>query len=97
MSIISLIWTGNKVAVQASIQIVRAFVRIRQLIASSEPLARKIEQLERKMEVHDLDIDVLDLLITELMEQPKLRGREEEPEQEIGFLADQKKDKKRKW
>ena len=46
------------------------------------------------MEVHDLDIDVLDLIVTELMEQPKLGGQEQEPEQEIGFLADRNQNKK---
>jgi len=33
-------------AVQASVQIVRAFVRLRQLLGSNTELARKLEELE---------------------------------------------------
>ena len=35
-------------AVQVNIEIVRAFVRLRQMLASHEDLARKLDALERK-------------------------------------------------
>ena len=40
-------------AVQVNIVIVRAFVRLRQLLATHKDLARKIETLERKDAEHD--------------------------------------------
>ena len=35
-------------AVEASVQVVRAFVRLRQMVVSNQELARKVEELERK-------------------------------------------------
>ncbi|MGH2568491.1 MAG: hypothetical protein ACRDGA_09145, partial [Bacteroidota bacterium] len=35
-------------AIQANIEIMRAFVRLRQLLTSNEGLARKLEALEKK-------------------------------------------------
>src|SRR5438874_4532236 len=40
---------NNPVAVSASIQVVRAFVRLRQILATHKDLARKLEELERKL------------------------------------------------
>ena len=42
----------SPVAVRASIQVVRAFVHLRQMLATNEDLARKIEALERKVGKH---------------------------------------------
>ncbi|MBZ5596404.1 MAG: hypothetical protein LAP39_29520 [Acidobacteriia bacterium] len=43
----------SPVAVRASIQVVRAFVHLRQMLAGYDELARRIEALERKMGKHD--------------------------------------------
>lgn len=43
-------------AVEVSIFIVRAFVKLRQTIAANKEIARKIEQLERKLADHDQQI-----------------------------------------
>jgi hypothetical protein len=51
-------------AVQVNIEIVRAFVRLRQLIGSHEQLARKLEALERK---YDQQFKVVFDVIRELM------------------------------
>jgi hypothetical protein len=40
---------NSPVAVQASIQVVRAFVRLREVLATHRDLARKVEELERKV------------------------------------------------
>ena len=40
-------------AVRVSIEIVRAFVRLRQLLATHEDLRHKLEALERKLSDHD--------------------------------------------
>jgi hypothetical protein len=53
----------SSVAVRASIQVVRAFVHLRQMLAANRDLARKIEALERKVGKHDADLQaVLDAL-----------------------------------
>jgi hypothetical protein len=44
---------NSKRAVQANIQIIRVFTRLRELMISHKDLARKIADLERKFKVHD--------------------------------------------
>ena len=39
---------NSKTAVQASVQVVRAFIRLHQMLASNAELARKLSDLERK-------------------------------------------------
>ena len=39
---------SSEQAVQASVEVVRAFVRLRQMLASNTELARKLKQLEKK-------------------------------------------------
>jgi len=39
---------NSKTAVQASVQVVRAFIRLRQMLVSNAELARKLGDLERK-------------------------------------------------
>ncbi len=40
-------------AAQVSVYVVRAFVKLREVLASNKGLAQKFEQLERKLETHD--------------------------------------------
>jgi hypothetical protein len=63
-------------AAQASVQVVRAFVRLRQMLASNAELARKLETLERK---YDAQFKVVFDAIRELMS-PATK-----PKREIGF------------
>jgi hypothetical protein len=69
-------------AVQMSVYVVRAFVQLRDLLASNVELARKLNELERKLEGHDDAIAAILSAIRELMNPPvsKRRG--------IGFTAD---------
>lgn len=39
---------NSKSAVQASVQVVRAFIKLRQMLTSNAELARKLSDLERK-------------------------------------------------
>ncbi|MEQ1878120.1 MAG: ORF6N domain-containing protein, partial [Bdellovibrionia bacterium] len=39
---------NSEIAVQASVQVVRAFISLRQLLSSHEELARKVDSLEKK-------------------------------------------------
>ena len=63
-------------AVQMSVFVVRAFVRLRELLATNQRLAGKIGELERRLDTHDSTITELIDAIKELMtpEEPK-RGR----------------------
>ena len=63
-------------AVQGNIEIMRAFVRLRQLLASNADLARKLESLEKK---YDEQFKVVFDAIRQLMSPPEPKRRE------IGF------------
>jgi hypothetical protein len=71
----------SKRAIQVNIMIMRAFVRLRELISTHVELARKIEDLERKYGKHDREILALFEAIKKLLEPPKLK-RNREP---MGF------------
>jgi hypothetical protein len=67
-------------AVQASIYVVRAFVRLRQMLATHKELAQKFEELERKLQTHDKQIRDLVIAIRELM-----LPVETKPKKQIGY------------
>jgi hypothetical protein len=60
---------NSPVAVEASIQVVRAFVRLRQLLASDAGLRRKLDRLERKMKDHDEKFAIVFEAIRQLMDE----------------------------
>jgi uncharacterized membrane protein len=62
----------SPVAIRASIQVVRAFVRLRQMLATNEPLARKMEALERKVGEHDSDLQSILTMLKQLLVSPPL-------------------------
>jgi hypothetical protein len=72
---------NSPVAVQASIRVVRAFVRLREVLATHKELARKLTQLEQRIETHDEHITALFEAIRQLTSLP------ERPRRRIGFLA----------
>jgi hypothetical protein len=69
----------SPIAVGASIQIVRAFNRLRRLVAADKDLAAVLAALERKVAGHDEEIQALFEAIHEIMEPPAA------PSREIGF------------
>jgi len=74
----------SRVAVRASIQVVRAFNRLRQMISGHEELARRVEALEQKLGKHDTDVQaILDILHRLL--QPPPEPPPEPPRRSIGF------------
>lgn len=69
-------------AVQASLYVVRAFVRLREFLASHKELARRLEEHEKKLATHDQAIVGLVKTIRQLMAHPTpARGRQ------IGFIT----------
>ena len=71
----------SKRAVQINIEIMRAFVRLREMLLSHKDLARKLDALERKYESHDMHIRSLFEAIRQLMTPPEPKKRK------IGFLV----------
>src|SRR5258707_4127376 len=61
-------------AVQMSVFVVRAFVRLREMLATNRRLAGKIDELEDRLDTHDSTIQDLIEAIRELMipEEPSL-------------------------
>lgn len=69
-------------AAEMSVYVVRAFVRLRSMLASNKELARRLDELERKLATHDQAIVSILKAIRELTApppEPKRRG--------IGFTA----------
>jgi hypothetical protein len=62
-------------AIQVNIAIMRAFVKLRQIISTHKELVHKLEELERKIEKHDVNIQSIFEAIRQLMAPPpeKLR------------------------
>ena len=73
-------------AVEMSVFVVRAFVRLREMLSTNQQLAGKIDELERRLDTHDTSIQELIEAIRELMEPPEASGRP------IGFQLPPKKE-----
>jgi len=78
----------SPVAVRASIQVVRAFVHLRQMLATNRELARKIEALERKVGKHDAELQAILSALRKLLE-PGPAGAK----RPIGFVSPGKEKK----
>ncbi len=68
-------------AVEASVQVIRAFVKLRQILLSNAELAKKVEQLEKK---YDANFKIVFDAIRKLMMPP------DAPKREIGFIEKKK-------
>ena len=66
-------------AAEMSVEVVRAFVRLRGFLASHRQLAAKLEELEKKIASHDKHIVTLFDAVRSLMATP------EKPKRQIGF------------
>jgi hypothetical protein len=71
---------NSKRAIYVNIQIMRAFVRLRVLLASHKNFARKLKELEQKVGIHDQNIIEIITAIRQLMEPP------EKETKKIGFV-----------
>jgi phage regulator Rha-like protein len=72
----------SKRAVQVNIAIVRAFVKLREILSTHKKLAHKMQQLEKKIEKQDKHIYTIFEAINNLMESP------EKTKRRIGFKRD---------
>jgi hypothetical protein len=69
---------------QVNIEIVRAFVRLRQILIGNRELARKLAQIEKKLSLHDEEIIEIFAVIKELMA-PKMPPKK----RQIGFKKEE--------
>ena len=58
-------------AVEMSIFVVRAFVKLREITSGNKELAQKLNELENKYEKHDKDIKAIIDAIKQLMTPPE--------------------------
>ena len=66
-------------AIQVNIAIMRAFVKLRQILSTHKELVHKLKELEKKFEKHDVEIQSIFEAIRQLMMPP------EPPKRRIGF------------
>ncbi|HEY3966339.1 MAG TPA: ORF6N domain-containing protein [Planctomycetaceae bacterium] len=74
---------NSRRAIEVNIAIMRAFVRLRQILSTNKELAAKLDKMERKLGEHDQHFQVVCEAIRQLMAPPPTakKGR-------IGFYAD---------
>jgi len=77
-------------AVKVSVYVVRAFVKLREMLVTHKELSAKLDKLERKLQGHDRAILALVRAIRQLMAPP------EEPKRKpIGFASEMEEDQLR--
>ena len=76
---------NSDIAVQASVRIVRAFIRLREMVAANVQLAAKLKALEQRFDSHDAAIANLFATLKQLLEPPEAPKR-----RELGFHVREK-------
>jgi phage regulator Rha-like protein len=72
-------------AIQVSVFVVRAFVKLREMLSTHKELAHKLAALERRLQNHDESIRSLVAAIRQLMAPPE----PEPPKKRIGFVVEE--------
>ncbi|MBI5399686.1 ORF6N domain-containing protein [Candidatus Saganbacteria bacterium] len=72
----------SKRAVQVNIAIMRAFIHLRQILASDKDLANKVKELEKGYSKHEIEITTVFKVLKRLMEPPA------QPKKRFGFVVD---------
>jgi hypothetical protein len=70
---------NSKPAVEMSVFVVRAFVRLREMLSANRQIAARIEELDQRLETHDSVIQDIIAAIRKLMQSPA------RPRRRIGF------------
>jgi hypothetical protein len=68
-------------AVRVNIEIMRAFVRMRQLLATPGELVEQLTKLKETVQLHDSQIKAIAQVLQQMMEKPAT------PQRRIGFHA----------
>ena len=75
---------NTSLATEVSVFVVRAFVRLREMVAANKELSKKLDELERRVSHHDEAITSIVKAIRELATPP-----EPKPKRRIGFVSDE--------
>jgi phage regulator Rha-like protein len=70
---------NSKKAIKVNIQIMRAFVKLREILSTHKELAQKLKELKLKIDSHDQQIQAIFDVINQLLIPP------EKPKKKIGF------------
>jgi hypothetical protein len=70
---------NSPTAVRVNIEIMRAFVRLRRLMATPGDLVEQIKKLAETVQLHDADIKVISRVLQQMIEKPVA------PQRQIGF------------
>lgn len=62
---------NTPVAIETSVKIARAFVRLREIISTHKELAQKLQELERSIQGHDVHIQNIFVAIRQLRAGPR--------------------------
>ena len=74
-------------AINVNIQIMRIYIRMREMLMTNQEILLKLEQLDRKVDGHDENIQVIFNYLKELLTPP------EAPRPRIGFRRKDEQDK----
>ena len=75
---------NSPTAIEASIKVVRAFVKMRSILALHQDLAERIEELEKVTDKHNQKFAAVSHLLSEIFRDPKFLKRK------IGFVEEKK-------
>ena len=75
----------SKRAIQVNITIMRAFIKLREILITHKELALKLKELESKMEMHEGQIKAIFEVINQLL------SPNEPPKKKIGFIVEEKR------
>ena len=70
-------------AIEMSLFVVRAFVRLREILSTHKELAQKLKELELKIDSHDQQIQAIFEVINQLISPP------EKPKRKMGFTIEE--------
>lgn len=73
----------SKRAIQMNIAVIRAFVKLREMLSAHKDLTNRLAELERKIEKHDTEITAIFDAIRQLMTPPQ------QPQKRIEFYKDE--------
>jgi phage regulator Rha-like protein len=84
---------NSEKAIQINLQIIRAFVRLRNMLLENDALRYAIEGLEKRMSKNERDIQLALTVIQQVL-MPKKYPKPKKPKYKIGFAPPEKKKRK---
>lgn len=80
----------SQTAIKASIEVVRAFIKMRSILELHQDLAERLEKLEKTTDKHDQNFAVISQLLSQIFRDPKFLKRK------IGFIEEKSKGQRKK-